>query len=212
MHASECYCPLPARANTLSCIAISGLASHPFGSWRQKGSQQQQFMWLRDQLPNDFKHMRIMTYGYDTSLFDSESLQDIDDLARTLIIHLKGIGRAEVTAKPLILSAHSLGGIIVKRALSYLAASGEAESFMLSKVKLLICFGVPNRGMHIEHLLAMTKGRPNEIIVNSLSTASPYLAQLDKSFSGIAIHRSIRLVSAYETVKSSVAQVSLSCG
>lgn len=167
-------------------------------------------MWLRDQLPNDFKNMRVMTYGYDTALFDSESLQDIDDLARTFITHLKTIGRAEISATPLVLLAHSLGGIIVKRALSYLAASGEAENFMLSKVKLLLCFGVPNQGMHIEHLLAMTKGRPNDIIVNSLSTTSHYLEQIDKSFSGIAIHRSIRLVSAYETVKSPVASVGLS--
>lgn len=38
--------------HTVDCIAISGLASHPFGSWKHRESGSD-FMWLRDRLPQD---------------------------------------------------------------------------------------------------------------------------------------------------------------
>jgi hypothetical protein len=165
-------------------------------------------MWLRDQLPCDFPSVRVITYGYDTKIIGSESFQHIDDLARSLISHLKSIGRAEYSAKPLMILAHSLGGIVVKRALYYLLGSGEAETFMLEQIKLLLFFGVPNKGMHIKHLLAMVHGQPNEPLVRSLSTESDYLHELDMKFSGIVTYKAIRIISAYETRLSLTAVVS----
>lgn len=146
-------------------------------------------------------------YGYDTKLIQSNSFQSIDDIARSFVAHLKSIGRAESYAKPLIIFAHSLGGILAKRTLVYLAGSGDTETFMLQKVKLIIFFGVPNRGMHIAHLLQLVRERPNQDLVNTLSVHSPYLSMLDENFSGVATHRAIRLISAYETVESPVAEV-----
>jgi hypothetical protein len=165
-------------------------------------------MWLRDQLPNDFRTIRCMLYGYDTKLLGSNSFQNIDDLARSFISHLKTIGRAEYSARPLLLLGHSLGGILVKRALVYLAGSGETETFMLGKIRLFITFGVPNRGMRNDHLLAIVKSRPNTDLISTLSIHSSFLTILDEAFSGIALHRNIRLVSAYETEKSPLAEVS----
>jgi hypothetical protein len=43
-------------ANIFSCISISGLASHPFGSWAERNPQSN-FMWLRDRLPHDLKQV-----------------------------------------------------------------------------------------------------------------------------------------------------------
>ena len=91
-------------------------------------------MWLRDQLPNDLNHARIIIYGYDTRLEMSESFQTIDDLALAFIVGLKSIGRASPSTKPLLFLAHSLGGIVLKHALMLLAASGSLETFMLDKV------------------------------------------------------------------------------
>jgi hypothetical protein len=38
-------------------------------------------MWLRDCLPYDLEHTRVLLYGYDTGLVDSKSFQNIDDIA-----------------------------------------------------------------------------------------------------------------------------------
>lgn len=166
-------------------------------------------MWLRDQLPGDFPNARVMIYGYDTMLLKSESFQTIDDLALSLISQLKSIGKAQTFTKPTIFFAHSLGGIILKRALCYMAESGEAETFMLQKVRMVLFFGVPSKGMAVEYMLPMVDGQPNKQLVEALSTKAKesFLSNLDLGFSGIAMLRDIRLVSAFETRRTRIAVV-----
>jgi hypothetical protein len=196
-----------------SCIAISGLASHPFGSWKQRDNTAT-FMWLRDSLPQDIPQIRVITYGYDTGLFASKSVQGIDDLARSMIKKLEAIRQLGRHRKPIVFIAHSLGGIVLKRALTLMANSG-ADSQDLSLLFRLVCmivfFGVPTRGMHISHLLPMVQGQPNESLIKSLSRDSEYLSRLHTSFSGIVSRSSIRLISAYETKKSPTPKVCHFC-
>jgi hypothetical protein len=47
-------------------------------------------MWLKDFLPNNVEHIRIMTYGYDCSIIDSEkSGTRMTDLRRNFIEQLE---------------------------------------------------------------------------------------------------------------------------
>jgi len=48
-----------------SVIAVTGLAGHAFGSWRSRKTHQ---MWLKDFLAHDVPNIRILSYGYDSSL------------------------------------------------------------------------------------------------------------------------------------------------
>jgi hypothetical protein len=197
--------------NQGSCIAISGLASHPFGSWKHRNAanKKSHFMWLRDQLPQDLKHVRSILYGYDTKLVMSESFQTVDDLALSLIARLDSAGRSSLSAKPLVFLAHSLGGIVLKRAMVEMANGNDKHNFMLETVRQVILFGVPNQGMKMSHLLPMVKGKPNVELVKALSRESEYLTELDKKFSGVMLHRKIRLISVYETKRTQVPQASL---
>lgn len=139
---------------------------------------------------------------------DSEPVfQDIDDLALSLIAKLDSIGRAQLSAKPLVFLAHSLGGIVLKRALVQMANAGEKYKFMLGTVRGVIAFGVPNRGMSISHLLPMVLGQPNQDLIYLLSPESEYLSCLDDQFGGIALLGNIRLLSVYETAKTPTPQV-----
>ena len=165
-------------------------------------------MWLRDQLPKDITSIRTILYGYDTQLAKSESFQTIDDIALSFVVRLKAIGRSSPSAKPLLFLVHSLGGIILKRALMLLATSSDTEMFMLDAVNAIILFGVPNRGMYHSHLLAMVGDQPNEALIKLLSPGSSYLSDLDDRFSGVALLRNIRLISVYETQRSQLVEVS----
>lgn len=192
-----------------SCIAISGLASHPFGSWKQRDDATT-FMWLRDGLPQDIPQIRVITYGYDTGLFGSKSVQSVDDLARSMIKKLEAIRQLGRHRKPIVFIAHSLGGIVLKRALTLMANKGAASqdlSLLFRLVHTIFLFGVPTRGMHISHLLPMVQGQPNEALIKSLSRDSEYLTLLYTSFGGIASRSKIRLISAYETKKSPTPRV-----
>lgn len=164
-------------------------------------------MWLRDQLPHDLNQIRSILYGYDTKLLMSESFQTVEDLALSLIARLDSIGRSLLSAKPLVFLAHSLGGIVLKRALVEMANSNVKQNFMLDAVREIILFGVPNRGMRMSHLLSMVDGRPNAGLVEILSPESTYLPKLDEQFSGIMLLRKIRPISVYETARTQVLTV-----
>ena len=166
-------------------------------------------MWLRDFLPRDLPIIRTIIYGYDTALLDSDSFQTVDDIAISFIVKLRSIGQSSRSAKPLIFLAHSLGGIVLKRALVMLANSGDAERYMFESIKQIILFGVPSQGMHMSHFLPMVRGYPNEALIMVLSPGSQYLFELDHQFNGIAHLADVRLISVYETKVSSTTEVSI---
>lgn len=164
-------------------------------------------MWLRDQLPLDLPGIRVIIYGYDTTLINSHSFQDIDDIAVAFIRRLSSVRPAGLSRKPLVLLAHSLGGIILKSAMLRLAGSGEYHQSLLKDVKCAFFFGVPSKGMHISHLMALVEDQPNGTLIRNLSTGSDYLLNLGDKLSGISLYRSIRLISAYETETSATVVV-----
>jgi hypothetical protein len=45
-------------------------------------------MWLRDFLPQNLPDVRILTYGYDSTLKNSTSRASINDFARHLLEHV----------------------------------------------------------------------------------------------------------------------------
>ncbi|KAI1643999.1 uncharacterized protein F4817DRAFT_231917 [Daldinia loculata] len=183
------------------CIAISGLASHPFGSWQPKG-RSKSFMWIRDALPQSLRNVRPILYGYDTTLVESLSFQTIFDLALGLINQLKANGWTLPTCKPLVFLAHSLGGIVLKQAFVSLANKIERDDPIRQAIRGAVFFGVPNLGMAQSHLMAVVEGQANMQLVEDLSIQSDYLQYLDQQFSGISYLQDALLYWCYETKKS----------
>lgn len=77
-------------------------------------------MWLRDSLPyalsdeNGNIIARVMIYGYESSLPNSDSFQNLEDLGTALHSTLRTLA-FDGTFKPLVFIAHSLGGLVVKQ-------------------------------------------------------------------------------------------------
>jgi hypothetical protein len=71
-----------------SCIAITGLAGHAFGSWKERGGEH---MWLRDSLRRDLPGTRVLTYGYNSELAGSDSFQGIEAIASGFVGSLRRI-------------------------------------------------------------------------------------------------------------------------
>ncbi|KAI1335062.1 hypothetical protein F5Y15DRAFT_399463 [Xylariaceae sp. FL0016] len=180
------------------CIAISGLASHPFGSWQPK-VRDKSFMWIRDALPLSLPSVRTILYGYDTTLVNSNSFQSIRDIASTLANHLSSGGWHLTTGKPLLFLAHSLGGIIVKEAFRLLAMGTDRDQHVLNRFKGGIFLGVPSAGMETSDLISIVKGKVNEGLLHDLTRGSDYLRSLDDQFSGLTLTRNLSLYWAYET-------------
>lgn len=164
-------------------------------------------MWLRDSLPIDAPSIRVIIYGYDTTLTQNESFQTVQDIAISFVSRMVASGWSNVSAKPITFLAHSLGGIVLKHALLEMANS-EPRRTLFEMVRAVIFFGVPHKGMEISHLLSMVDGQPNERIVEDLGPASTYLRVLEDQFSGLA-RQSVRVFSVFETKLSSTVRVPL---
>lgn len=123
------YSPSTVEGRQIDVLAISGLGSHPFGSFTHKGDGN---MWLCDNLPRDLPAARVMIYGYASELQDSTSFEQLDDLAGALQIAVSQL-IVPATRKPLILIGHSLGGLLIKEALIRIADSDLGST-------CLICF------------------------------------------------------------------------
>ena len=73
-------------------IAVPGLGSHAIGSWKSPSGND---LWLRDYLPDDIPNIRVLLYGYDTSLLGSDSKDSLQDLGIRFLESVKAF-RADI--------------------------------------------------------------------------------------------------------------------
>jgi hypothetical protein len=76
-------------ADADSLIILPGLGGgHAYGSFKEEGSD---YMWLIDRLPFDYDIFRIITYGFDTTLPNSDNTQDLEAVATEFRASLRSI-------------------------------------------------------------------------------------------------------------------------
>ncbi|KAI5842099.1 hypothetical protein DFP73DRAFT_554359 [Morchella snyderi] len=171
---------------------VTGLAGHAFGSWKARGEHT---MWVRDFLAKDleYKHpgkVRVLTYGYDTKLLESSSTAGVAEFACSLLDAVKNARRSsEEQRRPIIFVAHSLGGLVVKKALLQAAAGTERDLDVSRSAHACFFLGVPHR---------------------DLESGSPFLEDLERSFKETFTLDSLRIFSVYETRLSATVQQSAS--
>lgn len=104
-------------------------------------------MWVRDALPVYVPGVRAILYGYNTALVNSRSFQSFGEIAGTLRDRLIPMAYSTASPRRLLFLAHSLGGIILKKALVMLADSGPEGTRLLQRVcggsmlSFLLAFG-----------------------------------------------------------------------
>ncbi|KAG7042875.1 LipA and NB-ARC domain-containing protein [Colletotrichum scovillei] len=115
---------------SVDIVLVHGLNGHPKNTWTSSSSSSQHdegVFWPTDLLPQSLGKTRanILVYGYNADVYTtgkSTSASDnfIYQHAQTLVTNLTLYRKSERTDKnPIIFVAHSLGGILVKRALIY---------------------------------------------------------------------------------------------
>ncbi|CAG8611735.1 16090_t:CDS:2, partial [Acaulospora colombiana] len=130
----------PPKSISADIVAVTGLAGHPYGSWKSRQSHR---MWLQDFLPRDLRGARIMTFGYDSRIEVNKGRSRMLDYARFFVDQLY-IARSsksvwvrvfwihyltsapQAQSRPIVFIGHSLGGIlIIQVALSAMARERE---------------------------------------------------------------------------------------
>jgi hypothetical protein len=133
-----------------SVIAVHGLA-RGFKSWSWGESSLKRSNWLEAGLAREEdcgRKTRIMTYSYEPDLFKSQAhvRTVLYGRAHDLVHKIARLRKQDGTSKrPLIFIAHSLGGLIVKRALIFSTESSDAD---LRGVEIatggVVYFGTPD--------------------------------------------------------------------
>ncbi|KAH8758171.1 hypothetical protein F5882DRAFT_417648 [Hyaloscypha sp. PMI_1271] len=190
---------------SVDIVAVVGLGSHPFATFRSP-EPKSDGMWLRDFLPQDIEHIRVILYGYLSRVDSSRSIETIEDIAKTLLNRLTHFRRATSTQKrPLILLGQSLGGLIVQECLvlsdpesrnrANLEEADPEATMIFDSWCGLVGFGIPIAGLNNPTLLAAVQGQPNQTLMNQLCAneegePSEYLQGLRARFEQCRLRRS----------------------
>lgn len=86
VRANFCWSSLSLLILLYSIIAVPGLGSYALGSWKSRNSDE---VWLRDFLPKDLPNVRVLLYGYDTTLPGSLSKESIEYLGGAFLEQTK---------------------------------------------------------------------------------------------------------------------------
>ncbi|KAJ1323130.1 protein SERAC1 [Microdochium nivale] len=202
----------PDEDHQIDIIAISGLGSHAFGSFKERGGEH---MWLRDALPDHLVGQqsrrpmaRVMIFGYDSRVAGSNSMQNVGDIAGSLRLALTAVV-SDDSPRPILLISHSLGGLVVKEAMIALAAArgDEGSEKLLRAIYGLVFFGVPHLGMDNTSLIPMADLGPNlELVVSISQKNSHFLNGQNREFPGALKALGGEVFCFYETQKSPTAQ------
>lgn len=163
-------------------------------------------MWLRDALPHDLPGARVLTYGYDTRLAESNSFQNLEDVALTFCASLRVALGSRPPDRPLIFIAHSLGGLVLKQAIIQMASGDSIDRRTFQSTYGILFFGVPNQGMDISSLLTMVGSQPNLPFLTMLSKDSGSLQGLVEKFRTVFDFKDSEIISLYETYASRTAK------
>ncbi|KAI5816139.1 hypothetical protein BZA77DRAFT_64442, partial [Pyronema omphalodes] len=171
----------PGTTARYDIIAVTGLSAHAYGSW--KSPHQADMMWLRDFLPLDLPDIRVLTWGYHSSIQSEISTTSITAISRNFLEDIKQVRDKETAHRPLILIGHSLGGLVLQNALVDASKSNSVEekAFHQSCIGTLF-FGVPHQGLDPRSIGALVQGKGNEHFLRDLMSGSDYLFELRKNF------------------------------
>jgi pimeloyl-ACP methyl ester carboxylesterase len=168
----------------------------PLISSSQRSGARKPTYWPRDLVPIAVPNARVLTYGYDTHIRHwagpAINKSTVYDIAWDFLVSLEAARRHE-PSRPLLLIAHSLGGIIVKEALRQSRGCEKHQSHLYSiyeSTSGVIFFGTPHGGadprgpiQHIaEKVMKVAGFSANEQIVNTLLPSAERLKELRDEF------------------------------
>ncbi|KAH8911297.1 hypothetical protein BR93DRAFT_965102 [Coniochaeta sp. PMI_546] len=194
----ELYRPPDSIEPEVDIVAVHGLNGGALSTWTTESGS----CWLNDPqfLPKHVKNARILVWGFNadfTSLTGGRPTKDrIHHHAHTLVANLAADRRLSGMAdKPIIFLCHSLGGIIVKRALTYAQTRTSYkvshDYSIFSCTYGILFFGTPHHGSsaatylnYIKKLGAIATGgkMSRSDLVNALETESETLQNITDYF------------------------------
>jgi triacylglycerol esterase/lipase EstA (alpha/beta hydrolase family) len=161
-------------------------------------------LWLRDFLPSKLPQAHVLLFGYNSSVAFETSIAGVREQAANLLNRLT-LKRENAESRPIIFVAHSLGGIVVKRALVEARLDGTYESILKATYGMAF-FGTPHRGSTFAKLGDVAVSVVRSVLNNPKNTFMDSLKE-DLLFSDTTVDdfrhqvENYQILSFYETQK-----------
>ncbi|KAL9619809.1 MAG: hypothetical protein Q9160_005645 [Pyrenula sp. 1 TL-2023] len=201
----------PSGTPCLDIIFIHGLGGDSRKTWSRDHNPELFWPGLWLPLETDLERARIFTFGYNAKFRPGEakSAANISDFAKELLFELRfgktlegesfGIGET-----PLIFVAHSMGGLLAKKA-CLLGQNDQHYKALVRSISAIIFLSTPHRGSDLAEIL-------NRVLVASFQSARNFITDLNRSSMALEeINEQFRHIaprlsiwSFYETLPTSV--------
>ncbi|KAL8798259.1 MAG: hypothetical protein Q9182_006820 [Xanthomendoza sp. 2 TL-2023] len=186
-------------------IFVHGLGGSAIKTWSWKRDAAKFWpAWLNDD--EELHKFRVFTFGYNSNFKGSGTNLNITDFAKDLLFHLLTFSQGDSKAiggRPMIFVAHSMGGLVVKKA--YIIGKQDPEfSGIVSQVYGILFLATPHRGSQYAKMLnnilsTAPTGAPPKAYVASLDAQSEALQDINEQFRVNC--QNLALVSFYESLK-----------
>ncbi|GFF49854.1 protein SERAC1 [Aspergillus udagawae] len=163
-------------------VFVHGLNGHPYNTWSTK---EPPVFWPADLLPNLLEpcKVRILTYGYNanvTAFTDGASKDHIHQHAETLASTLAANRNLrQCPDRPIIFVCHSLGGLVVKRALIYCRSVSNEKIEHLRSIFVstygILFLGTPHNGSDVAKWGVLLQNICSAVLPKKFMESSPQL-------------------------------------
>ncbi|KAL8739111.1 MAG: hypothetical protein Q9181_000222 [Wetmoreana brouardii] len=166
-------------------------------------------IWIRDDLPEDIATARVMTFGYNASYTGDATAGRIRDFGKQLLEALR-IEREQCPTRPLLFVCHSLGGLVVKRAMVEASPTKARHADIYDSAFGIIFLATPHRGSPTASIgkilvnISKVSLKQNKTqLLAELERDNPSLTDLTEDFS--RLHSHFLIASAWELAATDVA-------
>ncbi|PMB63677.1 Protein SERAC1 [Beauveria bassiana] len=187
-------------------VFVHGFGGSPYKTWAWDQDNQDSFWpaWLPD-CDLALATFRISTFSYNAKLKGSATSLGIVDIAQGLLFELSAAfdGQSQSRSRPIIFIAHSLGGLVVKKAYT-LGKHDEQYKGVTQRICGMIFLSTPHRGSHYAKMMknilsTAPTGTCSNHYIAALALQSTTMQEINESF---RIHcKDIKLCSFFETLK-----------
>ncbi|KAF2839198.1 hypothetical protein M501DRAFT_1003751 [Patellaria atrata CBS 101060] len=195
-------------SHTGDIIFVHGLGGSAWKTWSWNRDTANFWPgWLSDE--EDLSSFRTFTFGYDSDWKGAGTNLNISDFSKDLLLQMltfRSDDRPTIGSKDIIFVAHSMGGLLVKRA--YLLAKLDIQySDIVSKFLGIIFLGTPHRGAQSAAMLnnilaALPLAPPPKAYLADLQVTSSALHEINEQFRHHC--QELALISYYETEKTTL--------
>lgn len=205
----------PDAPRKVDILFVHGIGGTSVRTWCR--NRDPDFFWPKSWLPHEqgLSSARILTYGYNAHFASTKgsSSQTIGDFATDLLFRMK-YGDADIDSlgdAPIIVVAHSMGGLVFKRAFIQGSLNKEYQS-IVKNIKAVLFLATPHRGTDLAEKLnrvlsSSIFGHSSKDYVTELTKNSVTIDELNESFRHHAAD--LRIFSFYETLATSIGPRSL---